>query len=143
MKRSANPRCSTMDPEMVKLVIGPDHAKKTFTVHKELLCYHSEYFRNAFNGDWRESDEKAIRLEDVTEDVFRVVIHWLYAQSSRVAGPDSPTLEDVLTGHGHHKRMRAAERSGLSKPTKTKWLDPSGKTLQGGNYHVLLSWHCG
>jgi hypothetical protein len=129
---------STMDPEMVDIIVGPNHTKKTFTVHKELLCYYSNFFRNAFNGDWRESDEQELRLEGVTEDVFRVMIHWLYAQSSRVAGPDSPTLDEALTGRGASKRARA-EMTDLPELMPAKWLDPSGKTWQTSHYFVLLS----
>jgi len=133
-----------MDPTVVNIVIGHSDTQKTFTMHKELLCYHSEWFRKAFNGDWLESDEDALHLESVPEDVFRVVSHWLYAQSSRVATPDSPTLEETLAASGSNKRSRGRLcacgycpesrvqcSDDLRKPSETKWLKPSGETSSG------------
>jgi len=141
-----------MDPTVVNIVIGRSDAKKTFTMHKELLCYHSEWFRKAFNGDWRESEEDFLHLKGIPEEVFRVVSHWLYAQSFRVATPDSPTLEETPAASGSHKRHRgrlcacgrcptsrveASETS--SKPSKATWLKPSGKALCATSCTTLSS----
>ena len=45
------------------LEIGPKHIK--YCIHKALLVHHSEYFRNALKGPWKEAEEGVIRLEDV------------------------------------------------------------------------------
>ncbi|KAI4644107.1 uncharacterized protein J4E78_009691 [Alternaria triticimaculans] len=63
--------------EIVTIFIGPE--KKRYNIHKDIICHHSEYFRTAFNGRWKESDE-GVTLEDVEVDVFNVFAHWLYAQ---------------------------------------------------------------
>jgi hypothetical protein len=57
--------------------------KQIFTLHQGLLCSHSPYFHNAFKGGFRESDEKAIHLPDVTASTLRIFQAWLYGQVSR------------------------------------------------------------
>ncbi|KAI4641159.1 hypothetical protein J4E93_008037 [Alternaria ventricosa] len=63
--------------EIVTIFIGPE--KKRYNIHKDIICHHSEYFRAAFNGRWKESDE-GVTLEDVEVDVFNLFVHWLYAE---------------------------------------------------------------
>jgi hypothetical protein len=38
---------------------------KEFQVYRSLLVRHSEYFRKALAGPWKEAEEQAIILEDV------------------------------------------------------------------------------
>ncbi|RYN21299.1 hypothetical protein AA0113_g5373 [Alternaria arborescens] len=63
--------------EMVTVFIGP--TRKRYSIYKDLICHHSEYFRVAFNGLWQESD-KGLTLEDVEIEVFNLFVHWLYTQ---------------------------------------------------------------
>lgn len=63
--------------EVVKISIGPE--KKLYTIHKDLICHHSEYFRAAYNGRWKESED-GVELEDVEPEVFGIFVHWLYLQ---------------------------------------------------------------
>ena len=64
--------------DIVVLEIGPE--KQHYHVHKALLTHHSEYFRNAFNGSWKESDNKLVTLEDVETVAVDIFVHWLYNQ---------------------------------------------------------------
>jgi hypothetical protein len=36
-----------------------------YYVHRALLVHHSEYFRKALQGPWREAEEGVVRLKDV------------------------------------------------------------------------------
>jgi hypothetical protein len=36
-----------------------------YHIHRPLLEKHSEYFKKALNGPWKESQEGAVKLEDV------------------------------------------------------------------------------
>ncbi|KAF1947062.1 hypothetical protein EJ02DRAFT_430261 [Clathrospora elynae] len=53
---------------------------RPFFVYKDLFCHYSDYFRGTFEGQFRESEEKPICLEDIYERVFRLFQCWLYAQ---------------------------------------------------------------
>jgi hypothetical protein len=70
--------CSTAAlGEVVTVSIGPE--KKLYHIHKDLICYHSEYFGAADNGRWKEAGEEAM-LEDVNSEAFSLFVHWLYTQ---------------------------------------------------------------
>lgn len=47
---------------MAIVEVGAKPAK--YHVHKALLFFHSEYFRKALQGPWKEADEGAVRLAD-------------------------------------------------------------------------------
>jgi hypothetical protein len=49
-------------------------------LHKDLLCYYSDFFRAAFDGSFREAFERKIELPDVETDVFEAFQFWLYTQ---------------------------------------------------------------
>ncbi|RAR02467.1 hypothetical protein DDE83_008564 [Stemphylium lycopersici] len=63
--------------KVVAIAVGPQ--KKLYYIHKDLICHHSEYFRTAYSGRWKDSDE-GVALEDVEVEVFNIFVHWLYAQ---------------------------------------------------------------
>ena len=126
-----------MDQTMVEIIIGSSDEEKTFTVHKELLCYHSVYFRNAFEGEWKESEDKSIRIHAAFEEVFRVVCHWLYDQSSRME-PDSPPpkvarsdtpQKDCSCSDCRAPVVVKSKSSILLKSKKAGWFRPPSKTI--------------
>ncbi|KAF2625380.1 hypothetical protein BU25DRAFT_473967 [Macroventuria anomochaeta] len=41
---------------------------------------HSEYFRKALSGPWKEADEGCVRLEDVESGPFNIFVDWLYSE---------------------------------------------------------------
>ncbi|KAF3047297.1 hypothetical protein E8E11_008209 [Didymella keratinophila] len=51
--------------ELVNVRIGDDQT--IYRVHKALLVEHSEYFKNAFNGSWKEAKDGIAPLEDVDQ----------------------------------------------------------------------------
>ncbi|KAI4729861.1 hypothetical protein E4T49_02313 [Aureobasidium sp. EXF-10728] len=65
--------------ETVTLVIGKE--RKTYTLHKDLLCFYSDYFRTAFNGSFREALERKIELPDVEITLFEESQVWLYTRN--------------------------------------------------------------
>ncbi|XMA14311.1 hypothetical protein WAI453_007102 [Rhynchosporium graminicola] len=50
-------------------------------VHKEIICRHSEILKAAFNGKFVEGETQQYRLEDVSQDVFRLVVEWCYSRN--------------------------------------------------------------
>lgn len=49
--------------------------------HRCILYARAEYFRNMFDSNMRESNEKEILIPDVTYDVFKAVLEYLYSGS--------------------------------------------------------------
>jgi hypothetical protein len=89
-----------MDLDTVTLKI--DEAE--ITVYKALLTTVSDYFRNAFDGPFREANERYITLEGVSERSLRMFLQWTYAQSlqfdtsSAALGFDALLPSDVAKG---------------------------------------------
>ena len=48
---------------IVIVEIGPE-AKK-YNVHKALLMHHSQFFKKALTGSWKEAQQGVVRLDDV------------------------------------------------------------------------------
>jgi hypothetical protein len=65
---------------IVTFLIGPDPSPTKFIVHKEIACYHSKVFNAAFNSEFIEGQTQTYRLEDTSEEAFRLLVQWLYAQ---------------------------------------------------------------
>lgn len=65
--------------DLVTLMIGA--AKVKYTLHKGILCFYSDFFRVAFNGSFKEANERTIELPEVEVDVFEASQVWLYTQS--------------------------------------------------------------
>ncbi|KEQ78320.1 hypothetical protein M438DRAFT_308161 [Aureobasidium pullulans EXF-150] len=63
---------------MVTLVVGK--CENVHTVHKDLLCFYSDYFRAAFNGSFKEATEQKIKLPNVEPEVFETFQVWLYTR---------------------------------------------------------------
>lgn len=82
---------------MVVIEVGPE--KIAYHVHKALLTHHSEYFRKALSGPWKEAEERRVQLDDVEPPVCKcwytfsakgnwianhlevnLFVHWLYTQ---------------------------------------------------------------
>jgi hypothetical protein len=55
-------------------------------LHRELLCSHSPYFAGAFQGKFRETEDRSIHLPDVTDSTMRLFQFWLYRQSTVWSG---------------------------------------------------------
>ncbi|KAH7137918.1 hypothetical protein B0J11DRAFT_573932 [Dendryphion nanum] len=65
-------------PAISVCVGDEDDGKKTFTVHEGLITARSLFFRNALNGNWRESDDKSVPLDDVDPEIFAIYLNSIY-----------------------------------------------------------------
>lgn len=81
---------------VVMVCVGPN--AQPFHIHKDLLCYWSKYFRNAFNGSFREANEKEITILDVQPRIFKIFMGWLYTQNLML----DKDIEDTLTPSDRH-----------------------------------------
>jgi hypothetical protein len=62
----------------VTLIVGKE--KKAYILHKNLLCLYSDYFRAAFNGQFKETTERKLELPDVETSLFDEFQVWLYTR---------------------------------------------------------------
>ncbi|KEQ66970.1 uncharacterized protein M437DRAFT_15616, partial [Aureobasidium melanogenum CBS 110374] len=76
--------------ETVTFIVGTN--KKTYVVHKDLLCFYSDHFRAAFQGSFKEATERKIELPKVSEDDFEHFQVWLYTRRLDFASTNFYTI---------------------------------------------------
>ena len=77
-----------------------------YHVSETFLNHHSEYFRRALAGTWREATERVIVLgDDVEPSVFNLFVEWLYMQALPVLSPDWRRIADPLHPYSISAKM--------------------------------------
>ncbi|KAG9954075.1 hypothetical protein KCU85_g605, partial [Aureobasidium melanogenum] len=61
---------------IVTVEVGPQ--KQAFSIHKDLLCFYSDYFRGAFEGSFKEAVDGKIWLEKEDPAIFDIFNAFLY-----------------------------------------------------------------
>ncbi|TVY44544.1 hypothetical protein LOCC1_G003360 [Lachnellula occidentalis] len=69
--------------------------KKTFLVHKAILCHYSSFFNAAFNGGFAEDAAQELDLPDTGPILFSIFVEWIYSQ--RVTMSITTWNNDILT----------------------------------------------
>ncbi|TVY40704.1 hypothetical protein LSUB1_G002410 [Lachnellula subtilissima] len=62
--------------EIVTIYVGPK--RKSFTLHKKLLCERSIYFLKAFAGGFKEGAEGVMYMEEGHVGAFDDLVNWIY-----------------------------------------------------------------
>ena len=75
---------------MIKIEVGSS-PKKTFDVHKGLLCHHSDYFLNRLNESLPQDPASQCTLEDENPTIFAHFFIWMYT---------SKLMDDEIGGAG-------------------------------------------
>ncbi|THW56372.1 hypothetical protein D6D20_08756 [Aureobasidium pullulans] len=89
---------------IVTVVVGSK--KKSYSLHKGLLCFYSDYFRAAFNGSFKEATDGKIELMEVEPEVFDIFQVWLYSrrlQTSEDSFPSYTTLAQLWVFGDKHQ----------------------------------------
>lgn len=90
---SALARLATSDN--VTIEVGAERVK--YQVSEAFLNHHSEYFKRALAGTWREASEHIVVLgSDVEPCIFNLFVEWLYTQTLPVLPPDWRRIADPL-----------------------------------------------
>jgi hypothetical protein len=101
-------------------------------LHRGLLCSRSPYFHKAFNGHFRESEEKTIYLPDVTASTLRLFQHWIYGQVARAEPGRSSKKAKTGQKSMHHDQnednesMRATQSGSILRDYSLEMLHGSG-----------------
>lgn len=67
---------------MVMVDVGEDRGEvQTFSVHKEIICNYSDYFRAACTGEFLEAKSGRVRLPEDHAELFDLFVQWVYSQN--------------------------------------------------------------
>ena len=69
--------------ETIIVLVGGD--KEQFTVHKDLICSNSPFFKAACSGAWTEGRDKTVQLPDHKPLAFKVYLEWSYSSTKDLA----------------------------------------------------------
>jgi hypothetical protein len=112
---------------VITVIVGTGKDQATFVLHEHLLRESSLFFRNALNGAWRESNEKAVKIPDVSAENFTVFARFLFTGLLFITSPGSatPVAEDT------------PEDFKLLTDRFTAWV----KVLQVADYLLAFDFH--
>ncbi|KAF2443932.1 hypothetical protein P171DRAFT_485401 [Karstenula rhodostoma CBS 690.94] len=74
--------------EFVTVVVGTGDERKSFALHKSVVCKRSEFFHASLCGDWKESHADKIELPEDDPDIFQLYNQSLYVGNVHQAEPD-------------------------------------------------------
>lgn len=109
---------------------------RSFFVHSSILAAQSQPFRSIISGDWKESSERKISLEDWDSDTVGRFIEFLYTGNYQYPEPEPLSPERVAENEASKKEE--PEDTGLRMIYKDKGLNqnrpltPLGKCIQPG-----------
>jgi len=70
------------------IIVGPE--KISHAVHQQALVRSSGFFRAACNGNFKEAEEKTIRLPEMDKEAFKSYVQWAYTNEVAVKADDDP-----------------------------------------------------
>lgn len=117
---------------MVTVNVGStdEETKKDFSLHRDLLCEASDYFKNAFMKEFVEAQTGSIALDDVSTRTFGMFQGWLY--SGRIVLPKDSTA------HIDHTRP-VKQKDGTSNPPDLRDLPPEEPKKETGTNDTSIS----
>ena len=98
------------NPTMVTIVVSESGVvepgrkvapAEEFTLPRALICSHSRYFESAFQRQWTESKSRRLEIDDLSPQIFRVFVAWLFYQEIFYDGervePETTACEEQQT----------------------------------------------
>lgn len=112
--------------KVITVLVG--HSEDDYTVHKDLICAQSPFFRAACNGNFVEAAEGTVRLPDDEPETFELLLQWLYM--GRVGDPKATK---PLSWHESAYLYVIAEKlqiSELKNAVVDSWITKSAETCE-------------
>jgi hypothetical protein len=69
---------SRMGTKVIAVRVGPEPKHTDFSVHENLIRLSSAFFEATLGRDWKESQERIVKLPDCNAHAFCVYLQWLY-----------------------------------------------------------------
>lgn len=97
----------------MKVYVGPK--RKLWILNEELLCDRSDYFKAAFQGNFKEASEKEVYLEEEDSEAFAMFVNWVYGCLLRYEPGPGPSLANAPSADPFLKLYCLAEFLGIEK----------------------------
>ncbi|CAK3775086.1 btb poz domain containing [Lecanosticta acicola] len=136
-KRDAVPSsaCDKTDyTKTLSVLVGPEEV--SFMVHEHVICAKSKFFEAISRNDWKERQDRVVRLPEVLPYCFALYIHWLYtgtiafhelgfeqpldAENNEEAEEEDEAMEDTTDSVDGHDEKKSAEETS-TQPDDESW----------------------
>lgn len=97
-----------------------------FFVHEGILSHHSQQFKDATSGPWKESQERKILLQDWDEETVGRLVQYLYTGDYRYPNPSLPEKPPGGVAETETEKVPSAPELG-----RTGALTPFAECVQG------------
>ncbi|KAF1984040.1 hypothetical protein K402DRAFT_465431 [Aulographum hederae CBS 113979] len=77
----------------LEILVGA--SRTAFYIHESLICGSSEFFKNAMNRDWKESQERSVPLPDDDVEIFDLYSKWLYTGTITYVADEASIKEAI------------------------------------------------
>jgi hypothetical protein len=86
---------SSMGTKIIAVRVGPEPHHADFTIHEDLVRKSSLFFQAALSHEWRESQERIVKLPACHIAAFKLYTQWLYTGRlyALPAGPNASLQE--------------------------------------------------
>jgi hypothetical protein len=87
---SSEPQC------FITFIVGEGEEAKTFSLHRNVICSHTQFFNTANKGKLKAGETDRVYLEDVEPHVFGLLFFWMYSGGSFLQRQVGERQEDTL-----------------------------------------------
>lgn len=129
-----------MGQTVVTVEVSTDTEREQFIVHKDVLTNCSPYFKAAFEGEFREANEKSITIPDTKPATFQTFMDWCYFGNVPVNTANSCWAKSCMYKKiGKFIRSDEDEKkhTHLSEATSPKIEDLLDEALASSSYPLL------
>ncbi|KAL9586211.1 MAG: hypothetical protein Q9203_003942 [Teloschistes exilis] len=81
---------------VVTIKVGIEPHQHEFTIHTDLLCYYSPFFKKAINSGFAEGKTGVINLPDDEFEVFEIFQNWLYRDNLELTQVEASKMTLLL-----------------------------------------------
>ncbi|KAL3422075.1 hypothetical protein PVAG01_06231 [Phlyctema vagabunda] len=93
VERAAVPRTKkpNLGHDIVHVLVGTE--LKDFSIHKDIICHYSPFFKAAFTSDFQEGKSSIMKLPEQRTEVFEIFYQWIYYQTLESLSDNNKLLE--------------------------------------------------
>ena len=75
---------------VITILVGTGQKKGTFVLHEHLLRKSSTFFDNALKGEWKEANEKVVRIPETSSESFAIYVRFIFTGFLFIRTYDQP-----------------------------------------------------
>ena len=103
-----------------------------FNLPRALICSHSQYFESAFRRQWEESKSRRLTIDDLSPQIFRIFVAWLFYQEIFYDG-ERVEPEKAIGEEDHPSSDEVQDSDDLPLRSENDSGEPSGVVDQAQN----------